>query len=59
MQSLGEIMERIIVGVRWIDTTGQRISDSTTLARLCETLEGIRKARGKVRSVRYLERLKN
>jgi hypothetical protein len=50
-------MDAILLGVSWVDSVGQRWVDATTLLRLPNVLSSIRKERGSVRVIRWLENL--
>jgi hypothetical protein len=50
-------MDAILIGVQWKDAMGTKLVDATTLLRLPNILSGIRKERGKVLAIRWLETL--
>ena len=52
-------MDRMMVAVQWKAPCGDRLWDATTLARLSDTIHTIRKERGRVLAVRWLEVLKS
>lgn len=57
MTKLGEAMDAILIGVQWKDAMGSKLVDATTLLRLPNILSEIRKERGKVLAIRWLETL--
>jgi hypothetical protein len=54
---IGEIMDAMLIAVGWRDAMGTKLWDATTLLRLPNTLHAIEKEGGKVRAIRWLERL--
>ncbi len=48
-------MDKMLIGVVWLDACGTRLVDATTLLRLPNTLSAIKKERGTVRGIRWLE----
>lgn len=57
MTNIKDIMAKIILGVTWIDNRGTKLVDATTLLGLPNILTTIRKERGTVRGIRWIEKL--
>lgn len=55
MTKLGAVMDGILIGVRWRDSCGTYLVDATTLFRLANVLEEIKRERGRVTGIRWLE----
>jgi hypothetical protein len=57
MTLLRDAMDAMLIAVGWRDAMGTKLWDATTLLRLPNTLHAIEKEGGKVRAIRWLERL--
>ena len=50
-------MNGILIGIAWIDNCGTKLVDATTLLRLPNTLSEIKREKGKVTGIRWIERI--
>lgn len=51
-------MDAMMIGVTWVDRCGTKLVDATTLLRLPNILSEIRRERGRVKGIRWLESLR-
>ena len=55
MTNIKDIMDKMLIAVRWTDAMGTTLADATTLARLPGMIHAIRKVKGRVVGVTWLE----